>query len=109
MYLLVNKAGKYWRMNYRINGDQQTLAIGVYPAISLAQARKIRDEDREMIAAGLDPNVEKKAVKLAKLAASENTFKAIPEAFLVGVDPEDGQFGTRSALEMWLRFDSEVT
>ena len=42
----VKPAGKYWRMSYRYLGKQKTLAIGVYPAVSLAKARKRRDEVR---------------------------------------------------------------
>ena len=33
MYLLVNATGKYWRMNYRMDGKQKTLSLGVYPAV----------------------------------------------------------------------------
>ena len=40
LYLHVTAAGKYWRMAYRMHGKQKTLAIGVYPAVSLAQARR---------------------------------------------------------------------
>ncbi len=43
LYLLVKKTGsKYWRMNYRFNGKEKTLAIGVYPVITLKNARKKR-------------------------------------------------------------------
>lgn len=40
LYLLVSPAGKYWRINYRFHGKQKTLALGVYPAVTLADARK---------------------------------------------------------------------
>jgi hypothetical protein len=50
LYLHVKAAGKYWRMNYRYNGKQKTLALGVYPAVSLANARKGRDKARELLA-----------------------------------------------------------
>ncbi len=40
LYLLVKPAGKYWRYNYRYGGKQKTLALGVYPDVSLAVARK---------------------------------------------------------------------
>ena len=54
LYLHVKEAGKYWRMSYRHLGKQKTLALGVYPAVSLAKARKRRDEARELLAEGLD-------------------------------------------------------
>lgn len=47
LYLLINAIGKYWRLNYRFAGKQKTLALGVYPAVSLAKARKRRDEAKE--------------------------------------------------------------
>ena len=48
MYLEVTAAGgKYWRMKYRHGGKEKRLALGVYPAVSLAQARKARDLARE--------------------------------------------------------------
>ena len=78
LYLLVKKSGaKYWRMDYRINGKRPTLAIGVYPAISLKQARLARDRAKELVAQGIDPNTEKKKEKrLAKMRVS-NTFEAV--------------------------------
>lgn len=70
LYLLVNTAGKYWRLNYRYLGKQKTLALGVYPAVSLSAARKSRDQARELLAAGRDPSAEKQdAAKEAKRAA----------------------------------------
>ena len=66
MYLLVNAAGKYWRFNYRFLGKRKTLAIGVYPTISLAEARRRREKAREQLAHNVDPSAAKKAEKLAK-------------------------------------------
>lgn len=77
MFLLVNAAGKYWRMNYRYLGKQKTLAIGVYPDISLADARKKRDEARRLIAQGHDPSEEKRRAKLSSQANQQNTFQAV--------------------------------
>jgi integrase len=77
MYLLVNTGGKYWRMDYRFAGKRKTLALGVYPATSLAKARAARDKARELLAGGSDPMSEKREAKAAKLTASENIFEAI--------------------------------
>ncbi len=60
LYLLVNKTGKYWRYNYRYLKKQKTLALGVYPEISLAQARERHRKAREQLANGIDPAVYKK-------------------------------------------------
>ncbi|MDP2826841.1 MAG: Arm DNA-binding domain-containing protein [Sulfuritalea sp.] len=43
LYLLVNQAGKYWRFDYRLDGKRKTLALGVFPDVSLAIAREERD------------------------------------------------------------------
>jgi hypothetical protein len=52
MYLQLDKSGgKYWRMNNRFVGKQKTPALGAYPAVSLAAARKKRDNAREKLAA----------------------------------------------------------
>lgn len=77
LYLHVKQAGKYWRMNYRFTGKQKTLALGVYPAVSLAKARQRRDKARELLADGIDPSAAKREEKLAKSGAAGNTFKAI--------------------------------
>ena len=65
MYLLVNTGGKYWRMDYRFAVKRKTLALGVYPAVSLAKARQRREKTRELLADDLDPNIAKSEAKQA--------------------------------------------
>ncbi len=78
LYLLVKPNGaRYWRMKYRFAGKEKKLSIGVYPDISLADARVKRDEARKLLAEGNDPAEQKKLEKLAKKITVENTFKAI--------------------------------
>ena len=77
LHLLVKTGGKYWRMNYRSQGKQKTLALGVYPAVSLAKARQRREKARELLAEGIDPNIAKTEEKHAKVAATVNTFEAM--------------------------------
>ena len=83
LYLHVKKAGKYWRMSYRYTGRQKTLALGVYPAVSLAKARRRRDKARELLADGIDPGVAKRQEKQAKADATANTFEAAARVWLV--------------------------
>lgn len=53
MYLLINTNGsKYWRMKYRFAGKEKMLSIGVYPDVTLADAREKRSEARKLLAAG---------------------------------------------------------
>ena len=63
MYLLINPNGsKYFRLDYRFNDKRKTLALGVYPETSLKQAREKREAARKLLADGIDPNENKKAV-----------------------------------------------
>ncbi len=78
LYLLVKPAGKYWRLDYRHEGKRKTLALGVYPDVSLKDAREKRDEARKLLAQGVDPGAERKATKTA---ASES-FEAIYREWL---------------------------
>lgn len=82
LFLLVKNAGKYWRMNYRFTGKQKTLALGIYPAVSLAKARQRRDKARELLADGIDPGQAKRADKQAKIAAAAHTFEAVARQWL---------------------------
>lgn len=77
LYLLVKTTGKYWRMDYRFGGKRKTLAIGVYPTITLVNARKKRDEAKKLLAEDTDPSIVKAVSKQTKQYAAENTFKAI--------------------------------
>lgn len=52
---------KYWQLGYRFDGKQKVFSIGVYPAVSLADARQRRDEAKRLLAQGIDPNAKKQA------------------------------------------------
>jgi integrase len=82
MYLFVKGAGKYWRMDYRYLDKRKTLALGVYPAVPLAKARKRRDEARELLADGMDPGQNKRDKKLEQVIAAANTFEAVARQWL---------------------------
>ncbi|MBB5188552.1 integrase [Zhongshania antarctica] len=78
LFLLVKKSGgKYWRMKYRYSGKEKLLSIGVYPEVSLAQARNERDNARSLLAQDTDPMNHRKAQKAAKLLANANSFEAV--------------------------------
>lgn len=87
MYLHVKQAGKYWRMSYRFNGKQRLLALGVYPAVSLAKARQLRDEARQLVSAGIDPMQVKRQDRAAKELAESNNFESVARAYLAKVAP----------------------
>jgi integrase len=84
LYLLVTKSGtRCWRMDYRYADKRKTLAIGVYPAVSLASARKRRDAARELLADSIDPGLVKQQHRAERLAESANTLEAVAREFHV--------------------------
>lgn len=78
LYLEVVPSGsRYWRMKYRFNGKEKRMAFGVHPAVSLAQARALRDEAKKKLAEGIDPSFAKKEEKLVRDVQLNNTFQAV--------------------------------
>ncbi len=70
MYLLARPDGaRYWRLDYRFGGKRKTLALGVYPEVSLSEARKQRSDAKALLAAGRDPGAIRKAIKTGKPVA----------------------------------------
>lgn len=70
------KGSKLWRFAYRFDGKQKLMALGVYPDVSLAQARGKVADARKLLGAGADPMVQRKAQKVARRLAVEDTFAA---------------------------------
>src|SRR3984893_1587201 len=54
--LVIPDGARYWRMAYRYQGRQKTLALGVYPIVSLAEARTARDGAKKLLACDVDPS-----------------------------------------------------
>ncbi len=104
MYLRVKASGKYWRLDYRINGKPQTLALGVYPEVSLAKARQRREKAREQLADGINPSVAKREEKAAKIAAAGNTFETVARDWLSKTASKRGT-NTHKKIETWLTKD----
>jgi integrase len=78
LFLLIMPNGaKYWRFKYRFAGKEKLLAIGVYPDVSLAEARNKRDEARKLLASDTDPSVVKQMGKMTAKLSAENSFEAI--------------------------------
>ena len=76
--LLVKTNGsKYWRFKYRFAGKQKTLAIGVYPDVGLKMARNARDDARNQLRNGIDPNEIKKEEKYSRFMNDTNTFSVL--------------------------------
>jgi integrase len=83
LFLLIRPSGgKLWRLKYRFNGKEQLLSLGAYPDVSLAEARKRRDDARKALAEGRNPSAEKKRAALAAAIGAGNTFKAVADEFI---------------------------
>ena len=78
LYLLIHpNGGKWWRFDYRFDGKRKTLSMGVYPDVTLKDARTRRDEARKQIANGIDPGEHRKTHKSARADAVANSFEVI--------------------------------
>jgi hypothetical protein len=67
---------RYWQA-----GKEKFLSIGIYPRVSLSDARKKRDELRKQLQANLDPSAERKAANLRKELSAENSLGIALEWF----------------------------
>ena len=78
MFLLVNPNGaKWWRLKYRFDGKEKSLSLGVYPDVGLKDAREKRDAARQLLAGGVDPSINRKVQKAARLDRAENSFEVV--------------------------------
>ena len=83
MYLLVSPSGsKYWRLKYRYGGKEKKLALGVYPEVSLKEARELRDEARSKLRYGTDPLAARQEKKREIAINTANSFEAVAREWL---------------------------
>ncbi|MGB3417972.1 MAG: integrase arm-type DNA-binding domain-containing protein [Mesorhizobium sp.] len=92
---------KLWRWKFRFNGKEKLMAFGNYPAVSLADARKRRDQAKVILASGRDPAVEAKLDKIRKAEGEANTFSAIADE-LIAKDEREGRATTTISKKRWL-------
>lgn len=102
LHLLVSSQGsKLWRLAYRCEGKQKTLALGAYPIVSLADARQKRDGAKKLLASGIDPSRQAKTDRNNRLALNANTFGSVADEFLAKVERE-GKADATLAKKRWL-------
>lgn len=78
LYLFITPAGgKLWRADYRHNGKRRTASFGSYPAVSLATARKAREDLKGQLSAQVDPAQVKRSERRARQALAANNFEKI--------------------------------
>lgn len=80
LYLLVTRKGaKSWRLKYRIGGKERLMTFGLFPDVSLADARDRREQARRLLRDGKDPMLEAERARHAAIAAAGATFRAAAE------------------------------
>lgn len=78
LYLEITTTGsKLWRMKYRIHGKEKRLSLGIYPIVTLAEAREGRDAAKKLLNQNVDPSADKQEQKKEAARNAENTFKAL--------------------------------
>jgi integrase len=84
LYLTIAPTGaKWWRLKYRFAGKERRMGLGVYPEVTLAEARQRRDQARAMVRDGKDPSIERQAERRKAATAADNTFNAVADEWLV--------------------------
>lgn len=90
LYLEIRPTGsRYWRLKYRHAGKEKLLAIGTYPDVTLADARKARDKAKEQLAEGVDPSMAKQLERQLGQQVAANTFQLVAQEWLERVHQHD--------------------
>ena len=106
MYLLVHPNGsKYWKLKYRINGKEKTLSFGLYPEISLSEAREATNEAKKKIKEGIDPSQEK---QLQKLLAESNSKDDLKSIAIEWHDNKKAQWTERHGTDVLRRIEADI-
>lgn len=104
LYLeLAPTGGKWWRLKYRFAGKEKLLSLGVYPEVSLADARTKRDDARKLLRDDIDPSVRRKLEKAARVDAGANTFEIITREWFARFSPKWAQSYSRGVNRLFER------
>ncbi len=93
---------KYWRMSYRYQHKQRTLALGVYPVITLADARSLALDAKRLLVSGIDPSTHKKQ---NKVIAGNSTFEPVAKKWH---SKESGRWSEGHAKDVWQTIEDDV-
>ena len=78
LYLEVTpRGGKYWRLKYRFGGKEKRLSLGVYPDVSLKEARRRCEDARRLLTEAIDPSEHRQAMKAARVQSASNSVEAV--------------------------------
>lgn len=83
LYLEVSPSGgKLWRLKYRYGGKEKRLALGVFPTVTMVEARRAAEDARSLVRSSIDPGAARQKLKRLASLASETTFEAIAREWL---------------------------
>lgn len=106
LYLWVLADGsRCWRFRYYLDKKERGMALGTYPKVSLADARKAADVQRDIIKNGTDPAQEKKKAKQADKQARDNSFEAVAKEWF---ESRSHTWSTKYAADEWARLERFV-
>ena len=104
LYCCIMPTGaRLWRQAYTFNGEERSFSIGEYPAVSIAEARKARDEVRRLVRDGRDPVEERRAQRAGRVVDAKSTFGAVAQDFLDKKKAENKAPRTLEKMEWLLR------
>lgn len=105
LYLQIQPNGsKLWRFRYRYGGMEKMLSVGVFPSVSLAEARQKRDDARKLLSSGVDPVAQKKLDRITAETTARTTFGLIAADFLSNMEANGAAVSTVSK-NRWLLED----
>src|SRR5258707_6948033 len=106
LYLFCTVDGmRSWRYDYRLAGVRKTFTIGLYPEVSLAEAREYHSDARKLVGLGQCPVLIKRRKRQAAILGAENTVKALGEAWYAELAPhksESWRDGHRRRLDKYI-------
>ena len=106
LFLFVTPTGsKLWRFKFRLDGKEVTLSFGIYPDITLAEARKKRDEARQLIAHKKDPREHKKEQQAEREAETINTFEKIAVDWF---EIKKTKITAKHAIDIWRSIERDL-
>lgn len=102
LYLEVFPNGsKLWRWKFRVAGKEKRLALGAYPAVSLKDARQLRDAEKAKLHNGTDPALDRKRMKVAAHINAANTFGAVALEYIETKMVGDGKAPATISKARW--------
>lgn len=106
LYLEVTKTGsKYWRLKYRFLKKEKLLSIGVYPAISLKQARQARERAKELLAQGIDPSQDKQEKQRQAQAVTADIFSEVAKRWF---KVKKGEWSKVHTDDVWTSLERDI-